>query len=76
MEVAHKIDNAIQSAGVISTVCFRERYRPIFQEARKRLEGQKIVHVRFQSVSGLPALQQERKRILGGPIWTNRAGRR
>ena len=54
MEVAHKIDDAIRGAGVISTVCFRERYRPIFQEARKRLEGQKIVHVRFQSVSGLP----------------------
>ena len=55
MAVAHRIDAAIRGAGVISTVCFRERYRPIFQEARKRLEGQKIVHVRFQSVSGLPA---------------------
>ena len=56
MAVAHKIDEAIQGAGVISTVCFRERYRPIFQEARKRLEGQQIVHVRFQSISGLPAI--------------------
>ena len=55
MAVAHKIDDAIRGAGVISTVCFRERYRPIFQEARKRLEGQKIVHLRFQSISGLPA---------------------
>ena len=35
MAVAHKIDDAIRAAGVISTVCFRERYRPIFQEARK-----------------------------------------
>lgn len=54
MAVAHKIDEAIRGSGVISTVCFRERYRPIFQEARKRLEGEKIVHVRFQSISGTP----------------------
>ncbi|MCZ6679790.1 MAG: Gfo/Idh/MocA family oxidoreductase [Candidatus Poribacteria bacterium] len=54
MQVARKIDNAIRQSGVISTVCFRERYRPIFQEARKRLEDKQIVHVRFQSISGLP----------------------
>ena len=54
MQVANKIDDAIRQSGVISTVGFRERYRPIFQEARKRLEDKEIVHVRFQSMSGLP----------------------
>ncbi len=54
MQVANKIDEAIRQSGVISTVGFRERYRPIFQEARKLLEDKEIVHVRFQSISGLP----------------------
>jgi len=52
--VANRIDDAIQDAGVISTVGFRERYRPIFQEARRWLADKSIVHVRFQSISGLP----------------------
>ncbi|HIE29219.1 TPA: Gfo/Idh/MocA family oxidoreductase [Candidatus Poribacteria bacterium] len=55
MQVANKIDAAIRKSGVIGTVGFRERYRPIFQEARKYLEDKKIVHVRFQSIRGLPA---------------------
>ena len=54
MQVAHRINNAIQQAGVISTVGFRERYRPIFQEARQYLTDKHIVHVRFQSFGGLP----------------------
>jgi predicted dehydrogenase len=54
MSVAHKIDAAIQQSGVISTVGFRERYRPIFQEARRQLADKEIVHVRFQSLGGLP----------------------
>jgi predicted dehydrogenase len=54
MPVARKIDDAIRQSGVMNTVCFRERYRPIFQEARKRLKDKEIVHVRFQSISGLP----------------------
>lgn len=54
MEVARRIDNAVQKAGVISTVGFRERYRPIFQEARRLLEDKHIVHIRFQSFGGLP----------------------
>jgi predicted dehydrogenase len=54
MQVARQIDAAIRKSGVISTVCFRERYRPIFQEARKRLADKAIVHVRFQSIGGLP----------------------
>ena len=54
MEVAHRINTAIQQAGVISTVGFRERYRPIFQEARRYLGDKHVVHVRFQSFGGLP----------------------
>ncbi len=54
MQVAHRINNAIQQAGVISTVGFRERYRPIFQEARQYLTNKEIVHVRFQGFGGLP----------------------
>ena len=54
MAVAHRINDAIQQAGVLSTVGFRERYRPIFQEARRFLTDKQIVHVRFQSFGGLP----------------------
>jgi predicted dehydrogenase len=56
METARRIDAAIRRAGVLSTVCFRERYRPIFQEARRRLQGKQVVHIRFQSISSLPPL--------------------
>ena len=62
MQVANKIDDAIRKSGVISTVGFRERYRPIFQEARKFLADKEIVHVRFQRVSGLPGpISKERQ---------------
>ena len=54
MQVAHRINDAIRQAGVISTVGFRERYRPIFQEARRYLSDKQVVHVRFQSFGGLP----------------------
>ena len=55
MQVANKIDDAIRQSGVISTVGFRERYRPIFQEAREHLADKEIVHVRFQRFGGLPS---------------------
>ena len=55
MQVANRIDKAIRESGVISTVGFRERYRPIFQKAREFLADKKVVHVRFQSYGGLPA---------------------
>ena len=72
MEVAHRINDAIQQAGVISTVGFRERYRPIFQEARRYLTDKQIVHVRFQSFGGLPpSIEVDRKH--GGKRWTNPA---
>lgn len=54
MAVAHQIDDAIRQSSVISTVGFRERYRPIFQKARALLADKEIVHVRFQSFRGLP----------------------
>lgn len=55
MAVAQRIDAAVRQAGVMSTVCFRERYRPLFQEARRLLEDKEVVHIRFMSVGGLPA---------------------
>ncbi|MFH1571907.1 MAG: Gfo/Idh/MocA family oxidoreductase [Gemmatimonadota bacterium] len=56
MAVARRIDAAVRQAGVLSTVCFRERYRPLSQEARRLLAGREIVHVRFSSCGGLPGL--------------------
>ncbi len=58
MQVARRIDSAVRKSGVISTVGFRERYRPLFQEARKYLAEKEIVHVRFQSFGGLPPSTQ------------------
>ena len=57
MAVARRIDAAVQQSGVLSTVCFRERYRPIFQEARRLLGDKKISHIRFQSTADLPITQ-------------------
>ena len=54
MGIAYRIDDAIRDSGVFSTVCFRERYRPIFQEAKRLLQDKKIVHIRFQMISDLP----------------------
>jgi predicted dehydrogenase len=54
MGVARAIDAAIREGSVLSTVCFRERYRPLFQEARARLLRETLVHVRFESVGDLP----------------------
>lgn len=54
MALAKRIDAAVQKGGVISTVGFRERYRPIFQEARRLLRDKRVVHVRFQQISHNP----------------------
>jgi predicted dehydrogenase len=59
MAVARRIDAAVREGGVLSTVCFRERYRPLFQEARRILADKQIVHVRFQSPRGLPLKQAD-----------------
>ena len=55
MRTARRIDAAIRRGGVLSTVGFRERYRPIFQEAKRLLADKKVVHIRFQSFRDLPA---------------------
>jgi predicted dehydrogenase len=57
MATARRIDDAISRSGVLSTVCFRERYRPLFQEARRLLADKEIVHARFQSFRNLPVLE-------------------
>jgi len=59
MAVARRIDAAVREGGVLSTVCFRERYRPLFQEARRILADKQIVHVRFQSPRELPMKQAD-----------------
>ncbi len=51
MALAKRIDAAVRKGGVISTVGFRERYRPIFQEARRLLQDKRVVHVRFQQIA-------------------------
>ena len=58
MAVARRLDEAIREAGVFGTVCFRERYRPIFIEARRLLEGREVTHIRFQSIRGLPETRE------------------
>ena len=54
MALAKRIDAAVRKGGVISTEGFRDRYRPIFQEARRLLEDRRVVHVRFQQISHNP----------------------
>ena len=65
MDVARRIDEAVRKGGVISTVCFRERYRPIFMEAKRLLAEKEVVHIRFQSVSQLPSLPSD------GATWSS-----
>lgn len=66
MALAKRIDAAVRKGGVISTVGFRERYRPIFQEARRLLRDKRVAHVRFQQVS-----QNNKVDRFGGDDWTN-----
>ena len=54
MRHAVEIADAVREAGVLSTVGFRERYRPLFQEARSFLADKTITHARFQSIRVLP----------------------
>jgi len=53
-QIAVQIDNAIKENDVLSTVGFRERYRPIFQIAKRKLENKKIVHIEFALYQNLP----------------------
>lgn len=59
MDVVRKIDTAIQKAGVLNTVCFRERYRPLFQEAKRLLADKDIVHTHFHRAVGTPDIAFE-----------------
>ncbi|MDA0709909.1 MAG: Gfo/Idh/MocA family oxidoreductase [bacterium] len=52
MSVVRAIDRAVEKAGVLSTVGFRERYRPLFQEARRLLADKDIVHTEFHRAVG------------------------
>lgn len=56
MALAQRIAAAIRQHGVISTVGFRERYRPLFQQARQWLADKTITHVRFINIGNLPAV--------------------
>lgn len=58
MAVALEIDRTVRKVDVLSTVCFRERYRPLFREARRILSEKRIVHVVFRSVGGLPPCKE------------------
>ena len=63
MKVARAIDAAVHRAGVLSTVGFRERYRPLFQEARRLLAGRRIIHINFLSEGTTGARDAERLKI-------------
>ena len=67
MEVARRIADAVDESGVLSTVCFRERYRPIFQEAKRLLADKKVIHIRFQSWRTLSPKMDDM-----GDSWYNR----
>jgi predicted dehydrogenase len=54
MATARGIAAAIEQAGVVSSVGFRERYRPLFRAARDYLADKEVVHVSFRSFSGVP----------------------
>jgi predicted dehydrogenase len=50
LSVAFTIDAAVRRSGVVSTVGFRERYRPMFCTVRDLLAGKDVVHVRFTAL--------------------------
>jgi len=76
MRVARQIAAAVDAGGGLSTVCFRERYRPLFQEARRLLADKQIVHARFQSPGGLPSQERRRDQDRAWGHWMAKAGSR
>ena len=71
MKAARAVDAAVRRAGVVSTVGFRERYRPLFREARRLLAGRRIIHIQFLSEgeyrhAGCRASQDRHRRVRGG----------
>ena len=67
MKQALDMDEALRRSGVLGTVCFRERYRPLFQEAKRLLEDKEVSHIRFQQVHDLPSAQPD----IDTPGWEN-----
>jgi myo-inositol 2-dehydrogenase / D-chiro-inositol 1-dehydrogenase len=47
LEVALRIDAAVREAGVLATVGFRERYRPLVRKAREQFAGHRLIHAFF-----------------------------
>ena len=76
MRVARQIAAAVDAGGGLSTVCFRERYRPLFQEARRLQADKQIVHARFQSPGGLPSQERRRDQDRAWGHWMAKAGSR
>ena len=77
MRVARDIADAVDTGGGLSTVCFRERYRPLFQEAKRRLADKSLVHARFQSFGGLAEKRERGQRgLTGWNHWMEKAGSR
>ena len=67
MKAARAVDAAVRRAGVVSTVGFRERYRPLFREARRLLAGRRIIHIQFLSEGSTATRDAERLRTgIGG----------
>jgi len=50
-----ELEATLRRSGAMGTVCFRERYRPLFQEAKRLLADKEVAHIRFQSPTALPA---------------------
>lgn len=63
MATARTIAEAVAEGGVVSSVGFRERYRPLFRAARDFLADKEVVHCVFRSYAGLPG------RASPGPSW-------
>jgi predicted dehydrogenase len=70
LEVALAIDAAVQASGVIATVGFRERYRPLVLRARELFAGRRLTHAAFLQHARPPAARHTWYRdvaLSGGP---------
>jgi predicted dehydrogenase len=63
MHTARAIADAVAAGGVVSSVGFRERYRPLFRAARSFLADKDVVHCAFRSYGGPPG------KAAAGPSW-------
>ena len=53
MKQGLELDAALRRSGALGTVCFRERYRPLFQEAKRLLADKEIVR-NHHPITGSP----------------------